>query len=528
MQESAFETLGLMIDCSRNAVMKPEAVRFLIDRMEQMGYNTLMLYTEDTYEVENQPYFGHLRGRYSADELRALDDYAAAHHVTLIPCVQTLAHLNALMRWPQYSEIRDCADILCVGEEKVYDLIRDLFSTLSKCFRSKLIHVGMDEAGMLGRGRYFDRNGAQPRMEILLAHLRRVAQIADEFGFSLLMWHDMFFKIADEGKVDFEALQIPRNIRLVYWNYYCGSQGPYDGGIEKSQQIQPDVWFAGGIWTWTGFAPHLTHSLNVSEPAVRSCLEHGVKHVIFTLWGDNGGECSRFSVLPGMYAAAEFARGNFDRAQIKAGFRDLFGVDWDDFALLELPETRNTAMRVNNPDKYMLYNDCLLGCMDGKAYPGDAAAYARCAARLRAVRVAAPYAVLFESMAALCDVLAVKYDIGVRTREAYRTSKDALRALLPDYDELLARLQVFYDAYERQWMAENKPHGFDVQDLRLGGLMQRVRHAKRVLERYLADETDRIEELEAPVLEVNGRVEEPEIEPFSYNAWSSTATSNCI
>ena len=35
-----------------------------------------MLYTEDTYEVDNEPYFGYMRGRYSADELRELDDYA--------------------------------------------------------------------------------------------------------------------------------------------------------------------------------------------------------------------------------------------------------------------------------------------------------------------------------------------------------------------------------------------------------------------------------------------------------------------
>lgn len=50
-----------------------------------MGYNTLMLYTEDTYEVDGQPYFGYMRGRYSKAELRELDDYAAEKGMELIP-----------------------------------------------------------------------------------------------------------------------------------------------------------------------------------------------------------------------------------------------------------------------------------------------------------------------------------------------------------------------------------------------------------------------------------------------------------
>ena len=58
----------------------------------------LMLYTEDTYEVDNQPYFGYLRGRYSQKELREIDDYAFKHGMELIPAIQTLAHLKSIFR----------------------------------------------------------------------------------------------------------------------------------------------------------------------------------------------------------------------------------------------------------------------------------------------------------------------------------------------------------------------------------------------------------------------------------------------
>ena len=43
-----FKHFGVMLDCSRNAVMKVESVKKYIDILERLGYNTLMLYTVDT------------------------------------------------------------------------------------------------------------------------------------------------------------------------------------------------------------------------------------------------------------------------------------------------------------------------------------------------------------------------------------------------------------------------------------------------------------------------------------------------
>ena len=41
-----------------------------------MGYNTLELYTEDTLAIEGEPYFGYLRGSYTAAEIKDWDAYA--------------------------------------------------------------------------------------------------------------------------------------------------------------------------------------------------------------------------------------------------------------------------------------------------------------------------------------------------------------------------------------------------------------------------------------------------------------------
>ena len=62
-----FDRLGIMLDCSRNGVLTVASVKRYMDILSKLGYNCLMLYTEDTYEVDNQPFFGYLRGRYSQE-----------------------------------------------------------------------------------------------------------------------------------------------------------------------------------------------------------------------------------------------------------------------------------------------------------------------------------------------------------------------------------------------------------------------------------------------------------------------------
>ena len=90
--------LGVMLDCSRNAVLKVETIKRYADIIKKMGYNTLMLYTEDTYEIESQPYFGHLRGRYTKQELKEIDAYCNEIGLELVPCIQTLAHLATMFK----------------------------------------------------------------------------------------------------------------------------------------------------------------------------------------------------------------------------------------------------------------------------------------------------------------------------------------------------------------------------------------------------------------------------------------------
>ena len=89
-----YDSLGVMIDLSRNGVMSLPSLKAFLTTIAKMGYNTVFLYMEDTYEVEGEPYFGHLRGRYTPEEFHEIDEYAARLGIEVIPCIQTLAHMK--------------------------------------------------------------------------------------------------------------------------------------------------------------------------------------------------------------------------------------------------------------------------------------------------------------------------------------------------------------------------------------------------------------------------------------------------
>ena len=75
--------------------------------MAIFGMNMLMLYTEDTYEIEGYPFFGYQRGRYTNEELREIDDYAFDLGIEVIPCIQTFGHLGKFLRYKQHSNIAE-------------------------------------------------------------------------------------------------------------------------------------------------------------------------------------------------------------------------------------------------------------------------------------------------------------------------------------------------------------------------------------------------------------------------------------
>lgn len=518
------ERLGVMLDCSRGAVYTVDALKKYIDVLAKMGYNSLQLYTEDTYEVKGEPYFGYLRGRYSVEELRELDFYAGSKGIELIPCIQTLAHLSGALRWQEYFNCTDVNDILLAEDERTYLLIENMFRACSECFQSRNINIGMDEAHMVGLGRYLDLHGYRSRFEILIKHLERVCKIASKYGFKPMMWSDMFFRLANHGEYyithssgKIANVKIPDNLRLIYWDYYSQDYDHYDAMIKAHRQLGTEPVFAGGAWTWTGFVPHNEFSIEASSAAIKACNANGIQDVFITVWKDDGAESSLWSNLPSLWSAAENARGNYDKEAIADKFFKTFHISMKDFLLLDAPENAFEKSFVHNETKYMLYSDVFLGIFDKVVRPSEPERFGKLAEQLRDISKG-KYGYVFRTIADLCAVLEKKYALGVCLRNAYQAKDRAgLVKALEDLKETERRVVRFMHSFEKQWMNECKPFGFEKHDIRLGGLRQRLSHCRRVLEDYLCGKRGKIEELEENILKWDKTTEQGR--PLTYNDW---------
>lgn len=174
-----------------------EAVCRFLDKIASLGMNMMMLYTEDTYEVEGYPTFGYMRGRDSPAELRAIDDYAASLGIEVIPWIQTPGHLLKFTRWKTVPS--DVPGILLAGDEEVYRLITAEIRVVRSAFRSSRIHLGMDEAKGMALGEYRKQHGEKPPLDVFNAHLRRVREIAHSFGYTPMIWTDMYYSESKES-----------------------------------------------------------------------------------------------------------------------------------------------------------------------------------------------------------------------------------------------------------------------------------------------------------------------------------------
>ena len=504
-----FHVNGAMVDMSRNAVMKPETVKFMMRKMALMGLNCYMLYTEDTYEIEGRPYFGYMRGRYTKEELRELDAYALSLGIELIPCIQTLGHMATHLKWPAAGAYKDTSNCLLVGADATYTLISDMLKTAKECFTTNRIHIGMDETIGLGTGRYKSINGIRPMKDIFLEHLSKVAEMCDEYGLKPMIWSDMIIEIAAEGlekprvydprAVITEELkaQIPKNVQLVFWDYYNTDESFYAKNIANHKKLCDNTMFGGAVWCWSGFAPVFSESFRNTMPALHACREADIHECLCTIW-HNGSENSLILSLAGLAWYADYGyKCEYNEESMKECFAFATGEDYDAFAATQDVERPDGGH--NSLARALVYGDPLCGLFDRHFKNVETDDYYRkTTAKLNALKVNDPtYLPAFEIMRKLSSLLENKASFGIRAKAAYDAGDmEALAALREECKVIREKAILLKNAHRDAWMTYNKPFGFEIMDIRYGGVIARIETAEARLSDYVSGKVDSLPELE--------------------------------
>ena len=173
-----FSWRGLMLDCSRT-FLTMDYLKRSIDRMVLYKLNILHLHLTDDegwrLEIKKYPQlttvgarfadrFGGGGGFYTQQEMRDLIAYARERNITIVPEIEMPGHSReVLATFPELACLlpeRQTLDVcpfwegparlghtqpLCVGNDKVFEMLRDVLSEVIDLFPSEFIHVGGDE-----------------------------------------------------------------------------------------------------------------------------------------------------------------------------------------------------------------------------------------------------------------------------------------------------------------------------------------------------------------------------------------------
>ncbi len=509
-----FASSGVMFDCSRNAVLKPGAVRMFLRRMALMGLNLAMLYTEDTYEVPEQPFFGYKRGRYTYDELKALDDYGALFGIELCPCIQVLGHLKRVLHWPAFHALRDNAEVLLADVDETYELIDQMLRAASAPFRSRRIHIGMDEAYGVGLGEHLARFGYEDPRAVIGRHLSRVLDIADKYGLKPMMWSDMYFHL-DGGGYHSENMPsekaiaaVDKRVSLVYWDYYHAKEEQYAWALKKHAVFGVPTVFAGGLWTWPGPAPAYPLAIENTVAGLTACMKADVDTVLATAWGDNGAECNLQAALLGIQLYGEMTyTGAYDPDALAARFRRCCGADAQAFLDLSrlnyTPEIKNLPSDPANLCKFMLWQDPLVELFEADTEGYHLAEHFASLVPLYAQyeQENPTYGLLFRFYTALARALALKCVWHENAAKAVRAGDRAMAGKLADgVPETIEAFKALRHIWRKLWESTNKPNGFEVIEVRLGGIMARLATAEDKMRDFADGAVDDIPELTEPSL----------------------------
>lgn len=545
-EEFHFESVGFQLDLSQtNECLHLPEMKEMFARMALMGYNLFLPYMEDNFEVEGEPYFGYMRSRYTQEEFKAINDMTEMFGIEVMPTIEGLAHQATVVRWHPYANMQENAKTLLVGEPRTYEFLERVLDACTKPFHAKRVFLALDEAFELGKGESLRRSGVyRPSFDYMREHMEHLVPMLEERGLEFVTSGDMYMLAANtEGSVfnrlydtskpmseDIKkAADYPVNYSM--WDYSHLDETTYENLFNRYREFGKCDYFEAGIWNWLGFGVDYTKTFDTIIPGLRACKTCDVKHVIVTCWGnDSGSENFWSDMLLGLQLFAEYSYGDEpDDAEIAARFKACTGCEMEDFMELSYvdhlyDEPSRPGPGYTNFSRSLLWQNILFGIFDYYIHDNSLTAHFKRSAEAleKAAKRNGKYGKFFETRAMCSRVMELKATMGYRIAEAYKAGdKDTLRKIADEeLPEMKRRVQALQNRHRELWYEVYKPFGWEVEDMRYGGLIGVIDSTMFRLNQYLNGEIEALDELHAERLSYTGGEEMPRA--YSY-MWSFTS-----
>lgn len=273
---------AVMLDISRDKVPTTDTLRSLIDRLAGWKINQVQLYMEHTFAYPGHEDVWGEAGALSAAEVEHLDAFCRERHVELVPNQNCLGHWERWLRHDRYRPLAISPDgsvsrgrrreptTLDPAKPQSLVLVRELLGELLTHFRSRRVHVGLDEPWELPAERFGDYLGwvstlrAQPELD----------------GREMLMWGDIV-----AGHPDGVG-EIPDGVTVCEWGYE--EWHPFAARSQVLAEAGRPFWLCPGTSSWLSILGRWSNMTGNIAGAAEAARGHGAAGLLITDWGDKG------------------------------------------------------------------------------------------------------------------------------------------------------------------------------------------------------------------------------------------------
>jgi hypothetical protein len=170
-------------------------LKAILPSLAEAKVNAVLAEYEDYVRLDRHPSLA-VPQALSKDEVREWIKAAQDYNITVIPLVQSLGHLQYVLRQPKYAHLQEKTgdpSEACANHPETWPLIRDFLDEMMDLHEGlPLFHVGLDETFHIGTcPRCQAVLGGKPRLSIYVEWVNRCCRHVRERGFTPIVWGDI-------------------------------------------------------------------------------------------------------------------------------------------------------------------------------------------------------------------------------------------------------------------------------------------------------------------------------------------------
>ncbi|MBQ2815412.1 MAG: family 20 glycosylhydrolase [Clostridia bacterium] len=290
-----FEYRGYYHDVTRGKIPTVSTLKKLIDNLAYYKINSLQLYVEHTFELEEYKNIIEYTGYITKEEMRELDAYCKKNFIDFIPSLSTFGHLYELLQQDKYKHLCILKDyhpdsnfwyermmhhtINPLLDESV-KLITGMIDRYSDNFDSDIFNICCDETFDLKK---LD-DGQNDVGMIHIDFVNKLIKHVNSLGKKAMLWADSLL-LNDPDVIK----NMPKDTYFLSW---CYDEHPDADPIVKFGKMGVKQIVCPGTSSWSRLCENVIVEENNITNMINLGRENKAIGVLNTNWGDWGNPCS--------------------------------------------------------------------------------------------------------------------------------------------------------------------------------------------------------------------------------------------